>query len=132
MTNEASNFTPANEKAYLLAKNPSSIFLCWTWNRARTEVFEAGGYESEITVRLFPNGDKAAAAEFAVQWNSGKLYIKLPTEGGTYAAVIYARRKDGVQEKLLESNAASAPVSAQRGRLSSGYSSAEFFRREPL
>lgn len=124
--------TPSNDKAYLLVRNPSSVFICWTWGRARAEAFAAQGYAPEIIVRLAAAGDKANTVEQAAQWNAGKLYMKPPAEGHTYTAAIYARNKDGAQEKLLESNAALTPVSVARSGLSAGYASAEFFRRSPV
>ncbi|OGS08093.1 MAG: hypothetical protein A2270_03360 [Elusimicrobia bacterium RIFOXYA12_FULL_51_18] len=126
------DFSLSNDKVYLLVRNPSSVFICWTWSRARAEVFEALGYEPEILVRLSAAGDKIPAVEQAVPWNSGKLYMAPPVEGKTYTAAIYARNKEGVQEKLLESNSALTPVSSQRPGLSAGYASAEFFRRSPV
>ncbi len=125
------DFTPSNDKAYLLVRNPSSVFICWTWGRARAEAFEAQGYAPEIIVRLAAAGDKANTVKQAAQWNAGKLYMKPPAEGQTYTAAIYARNKDGAEEKLLESNAALTPVSAARSGLSAGYASAEFFRGSP-
>ena len=126
------DFPLSNDKAYLLVCNPASVFICWTWSRARTEAFEAQGYAPEITVRLSAAGDKANAVEQAAQWNAGKLYMKPPAEGQTYTAAIFARNKDGAEEKLLESNAALTPVSCARSGLSAGYASAEFFRRSPV
>ena len=129
MTNETA-FIPSNDKAYLLPKNPSAFFICWTWSRARAEAFTAQEYEPEILVRLSAIDDKALLAESAADWRAGKIYMKPPAEGRTYTAAVYARKKDGSQEKLLESNAAAAPVSAPRQALSAGYSSAEFFRKD--
>ncbi len=123
MANETSN-----DKAYLLVRNPSSVFICWTWGRAGAEAFESLRYEPEIIVRLAAVGDKAGAVEQAAQWNAGKLYMKPPAEGQTYTAAIYARNKDGAREKLLESNAALTPAPIVRSGLSAGYASAEFFR----
>ena len=125
-------FTPSNDKAYLLPRNPAAVFVCWTWGRSRAEAFETRGYEPEIVVGLFDAENKALTAEVSVRWNAGKIYIKPAVEGRTYTAVIYALKKDGTREKLLESNAAATPVSAPRRGLSAGYSSAEFFRREPV
>lgn len=126
------DFSLSNDKAYLLVRNPSSVFICWTWSRARAEAFESLGYAPEITVRLTAAGGKAGAVEQTARWNAGKLYMKPPAEGQTCAAAIYARNKEGAQEKLLESNAALTPVSAARSGLSAGYASAEFFRRSPV
>jgi len=123
---------PSNDKAYLLVRNPSSVFVCWTWSRAKAEAFAAAGYGPEITVRLSSAADKTLTVEQAAPWNACRLYLKPPAEGHTYIASIYARNKEGVQEKLLESNAALTPVSASRAGLSSGYASAEFFRRSPV
>jgi len=126
------DFSLSNDKVYLLVRNPSSVFICWTWSRARAEVFEAPGCDPQIVVRLSAAGDKVPVVEQAVPWNAGKLYMTPPEEGRTYTAAIYARNKDGVQEKLLESNAALTPVSSPRPGLSAGYASAEFFRRSPV
>lgn len=126
------DFSLSNDKVYLLVRNPSSVFICWTWGRARAEAFESAGYAPEITVRLAAAGDKANTVEQTAQWNAGRLYMKPPAEGQTYTAAIYARTKDGAQEKLMESNAALTPVSAVRSGLSAGYASAEFFRRSPV
>ena len=129
MANETVS-TQSNDKAYLLPKNPAAVFICWTWSRSRVEAFEAREYEPEILIRLSVVEDKALAAEAMVQWDSGKLYLKPPVEGRTYAAAVYARKKDGSQEKLMESNAAATPISAPRQSFSAGYSSAEFFRKD--
>ena len=123
-------FTPSNEKVYLLPRNPSTVFVCWTWSRSRAEAFEARVYEPEILIRLSSVEDKTQTAEVSVQWNAGKFYMKPPVEGRTYTAAVYARKKDGSHEKLLESNAAVMPVSAPRQALSAGYSSFEFFRKD--
>ena len=126
------DLSPSNDKVYLLVRNPASVFVCWTWSRARVEAFESQCYAPEVIVRLAAAEDKALVAEQAVPWNVGKLYMKPPAEGRTYTIAIYARNKDGAQEKLLESNAALTPVSASRPGLSAGYASAEFFRRSPV
>ena len=128
MVNETS-FTPSNDKLYLLPKNPAAVFVCWTWNRSRAEAFEQV-YEQEIIVRLSAVDDKALTTEVPARWNAGKLYIKPPAEGRIYIATLYARKKDGSQEKLLESNAVTTPVSAPRQGLTAGYSSFEFFRKD--
>ncbi|MEI7482296.1 MAG: DUF4912 domain-containing protein [Elusimicrobiota bacterium] len=131
MANETA-FTPSSDKIYLLPKNPAAVFVCWTWSRAIEETFEIGGYEPEIIVRLCAVDDKALTSEVSTQWNAGKLYMKPPVEGRTYTAAVYVRKKDGAQEKILESNAAATPVSAPRQVLSAGYSSSEFFRKDPV
>jgi len=131
MANETA-FTPSNDKLYLLPKNPAAVFICWTWSRGSEETFEIHGYEPEIIVRLSAVDDKALTSEVSVQWNSGKIYMKPPVEGRTYTAAIYARKKDGAQEKILESNPTATPVSAPRQILSAGYSSSEFFRKDPV
>lgn len=124
--------TPSNDKVYLLPKNPAAAFVCWTWSRSSAEAFESLVYEPEIIIRLSAADDKTLTAEASARWNAGKLYIKPPAEGRTYTAAVYARKKDGSQEKLLESNAAATPVSAPRQALSSGYSSSEFFRKDSI
>ncbi len=129
MTNETA-FIPSNDKAYLLPKNPAEVFICWTWSSARAEAFTAQLFEPQILVRLTAVDDKALLSEAAADWRAGKLYMKPPAEGRTYTAAVYARNRDGSQEKLLESNAAATPVSAPRQALSAGYSSAEFFRKD--
>ena len=126
------DFSLSNDKAYLLVRNPSSVFICWTWSRARAEAFEALVYAPEITVRLAAAGDKSLPVEQTAHWNAGRLYMKPLAEGQTYTAAIYARTKDGAQEKLLESNAALTPVSSARSGMPAGYASAEFFRRSPV
>ena len=128
MSNET-NFILSTDKAYLLPRNPSAFFICWTWSRSRAEAFEAREYEPEILVRLSACEDKAVSGETSVRWDSGKLYMKPTAEGRAYSVSVYGRRKDGRQEKLLESNAVAAPVSAPAPGTSSGYSSAEFFRK---
>ena len=125
-------FISSNDKVYLLPRNPAAVFVCWTWSRSRAEAFVDQWYEPEILIRLCDTGDKTLAAESAAKWDSGKLYMKPPVEGRTYAVAVYARKKDGSQEKLMESNASATPVSAPRQGLSAGYSSAEFFRRDPV
>ncbi|MFA6434322.1 MAG: DUF4912 domain-containing protein [Elusimicrobiales bacterium] len=130
MTNPTA-LAASNDKVYLLPRNPAAAFVCWTWSRSRSDAFEAGVYEREILVRLFVVDDKALAVEAAAAWDAGKLYLKPPVEGRTYTAAVFARKNDGSQEKLMESNAAAVPVSAPRQDLSAGYSSAEFFRKEP-
>lgn len=124
-------YTPSNDKAYLLPRNPGSVFVCWTWSRSRAEAFGARIYEPEILVRLSDVEDKASVVESTVKWDSGRLYMKPPAEGRTYAAAVYAFKKDGSQEKLLESNAAAAPVSAPRRGFPAGCSSSEFVRKDP-
>lgn len=128
MANETA-FPASNDKVYLLPRNPSSVFVCWTWSRSRAAAFEAMAYEPEIIVRLSAVDDMALTAEVSARWNAGKLYMKPPAEGRTYTAAVYAGKKDGSREKLMESNAAATPVSAPRQALSAGYSSSEFFRR---
>ncbi len=124
-----------NDRAYLLVRNPSSVFICWTWSAAVCGAFETGVYEPEIIVRLAAVEDKSLAVECSALWSAGKLYIRPPAEGRVYSAFVYARKKDGSKEKLLESNAALTPVSSAMSGLSAGYASAEFFRqslREPV
>ena len=131
MANETA-FTPSNDKTYLLPKNPAAVFVCWTWSRSREEAFKAREYEPGIIVRLSAVDDKVLTAEVSAQWNAGKLYMKPPVEGRTYTVAVYAQKKDGSQEKMLESNAAATPVSVPRQTLSSGYSSSEFFRKDSV
>jgi hypothetical protein len=124
-----------NDRAYLLVRNPSSVLVCWTWSGSAAGSFESGVYEPEIIVRLAAAEDKNLAVEYSAPWNAGKLYIRPPAEGRVYAALVYARKKDGAREKLLESNAALTPVSSAMSGLSAGYASAEFFRqvsKEPV
>jgi hypothetical protein len=123
------NLQPSSDKAWLLVKSPVSAFVCWTWNRPKSEAFEAGAYEPGVLVRLSSCDDKSLITEAEAPWNSGKTYLKPPAEGASCLAAVYARNKDGVLEKLLESNAAAVPVSGPRGGVSSGYASAEFIRR---
>ncbi|OGR41043.1 MAG: hypothetical protein A2X28_06870 [Elusimicrobia bacterium GWA2_56_46] len=129
---DKTNLILSTDKVYLLPRNPSAFFICWTWGRSRAEAFEAREYESEILVRLSVCEDKAVSGEASVRWDSGKLYMKPPAEGRTCSVSVYGRRKDGAQEKLLESNSVAAPVPAPAPETSSGYSSAEFFRKEPV
>ena len=96
------------------------------------ETFEARTYEPEIIVKISAVDDKALTSEVSAQWNAGKLYMKPPVEGRTYTAAVYVRKKDGTQEKILESNVAATPISAPRQILSAGYSSSEFFRKDPV
>ncbi|MBI4802106.1 MAG: DUF4912 domain-containing protein [Elusimicrobia bacterium] len=128
MTDEL-NLPPSSDKAWLLVKSPAAVFVCWTWNRAKTEAFETASYEPEVLVKLVSCEDKTPAAEAEVRWDAGKVYLKPPAEGGTCSAAVYARKKDGGREKLLESNTVTLPVSGPRGGVSSGYASAEFIRR---
>lgn len=129
MPNETAVIT-SNDKAYLLPRNPALVFVCWTWSRFRAEAFSSRVYEPEIIVRLSAVDDKTLAAEATAQWNAGKLYMKPPAEGRTYTVSVYACKKEGSQEKLLESNPAATPVSAPGQVLSAGYSSSEFFRKD--
>lgn len=128
--NNETEFAQSNDKVYLLPKNPSEVFICWTWSRARAEAFTAQAFEPELLVRLSAADDKALFSESAADWRAGMLYMNPPAEGRTYTASVYARKKDGSLEKLLESNAAATPVSAPRQALSAGYSSSEFFRKD--
>lgn len=121
--------TPFSDRAWLLVKSPASAFVCWTWNRAKAEAFGAGAYEAGVLVRLSSCGNKALTAEAEARWNAGGAYLKPPAEGAVCSAAVYARRKDGALEKLLETNSAAVPVSGPRGGVSSGYASAEFIRR---
>ncbi len=124
-----------NDRAYLLVRNPSSVLVCWTWSGSAAGAFESGVYEPEIIVRLAAAEDKNLSMECSVPWNDGKLYIRPPVEGRVYTAFVYASKKDGAKEKLLESNAALTPVSSAMSGLSAGYASAEFFRqglKEPV
>ncbi len=125
-------FTPSSDRVYLLPKNPAAVFVCWTWSRSMEETFEARTYEPEIIVKISAVDDKALTSEVSAQWNAGKLYMKPPVEGRTYTAAVYVRKKDGTQEKILESNVAATPISAPRQILSAGYSSSEFFRKDPV
>jgi hypothetical protein len=127
----ALEFLRLNDKAYLLVRNPFAVFVCWTWSVVRAEAFASGAYEPEVTVRLAASDDMALFVECSAPWNAGKLYIKPPAGGRVYTASVYARRKDGPREKLLESNAALTPLSSPGSGLSAGYASAEFFRKEP-
>ena len=120
---------PAADKAWLLVKNPSSVFVCWTFSRSKAEAFEAASYGPMVLVRLVCCEDKNLAVEAEVRWDAKKIYMKPPVDGGTCSASVHAIRNDGVQEKLLETNSVSVPVSGPRGGICSGYSSAEFFRK---
>src|SRR3989339_1527393 len=100
------NSQPPSDKAWLLVKSPSSAFVCWTWNRAKAEAFESGVYEPGVLVRLSSSGERSLTAEAGAAWDSGKAYLQPPAEGAQCAAAVYARKKDGSLEKLLESNAA--------------------------
>ncbi|MBU2574392.1 MAG: DUF4912 domain-containing protein [Elusimicrobia bacterium] len=128
MTDEL-NLPPSSDKAWLLVKSPAAVFVCWTLGRAKTEAFKTASYAPNVLVRLVSCEDKTLAVEAEVRWDAGKIYLKPPAEGRICSAAVYARKKDGGQEKLLESNAVAAPVSSPLGGVSSGYSSAEFFRR---
>lgn len=126
---DESNLQPSSDKAWLLVKSPGSAFVCWTWNRPKSEAFETGAYEPGVLVRLSSCGDKSLITEAEARWDAGKTYLKPPAEGIACLAAVYARKKDGALEKLLESNAAVVPVSGPRGGVCSGYASAEFIRR---
>lgn len=128
MTEEI-NLNPSSDRAWLLVKSPSAAFVCWTWNRAKTEAFGAGEYAAGVLVKLSSSGDKSLTAEAEAGWDAGGVYLKPPAEGAVCSAAVYARKKDGALEKLLESNSAAVPVSGPRGAVSSGYASAEFIRR---
>jgi hypothetical protein len=124
-----------NDRVYLLVRNPSSVLVCWTWSGSAAGAFESGVYEPEIIVRLAAAEDKNLMVECSARWNAGKLYIRPPAEGRVYAASVYALKKGGAKDKLMESNAALTPVSSAMSGLSAGYASAEFFRqgsKEPV
>ena len=125
---DLTDLLPLSDRAYLLVRNPSSVLVCWTWSGSAARNFESGVYEPEITVRLAAAEDKNLSVECSALWNAGKLYIRPPAEGRVYCASVYARKKGGAGEKLLESNAALTPLSSAMSGLSAGYASAEFFR----
>jgi len=127
---DASDLIRLNDKAYLLVRNPSAVFVCWTWSRSRAEAFETGAYEPDVIVRISVSEDKALDAELPAAWNAGKLYIKPPAEGRVYTAFVYAVRKDGSREKLMESNPMLTPVSAAGSGLQAGYASDEFLHKD--
>ena len=118
-----------NDRAYLLVRNPSSAFVCWTWSGSSAQAFNSMDYEPDVLVRLSAAEDKNQVVEHSVRWDTGGIYLRLPAEGRTYSASVYVRKKDGHKEKLLESNAALAPVSLEMSGLSSGYASPEFLGR---
>lgn len=126
---EELNLSYSGDRAWLLVKSPSAAFVCWTWNRAKAEAFGAGAYEAGVLVKLSSCGDKSLTAEAEARWDAGGAYLKPPAEGAVCSAAVYARKKDGALEKLLESNTAAVPVSGTRGGVCSGYASAEFIRR---
>ena len=73
-------------------------------------------------VRLSSVDDATLAVERLGRWDSGGVYLRPPVEGRTYSAAVYARKKDGHMEKLLESNAALTPLSIEVSCVSSGCS----------
>ena len=121
-----------SDRAYLLVRNPSSVFVCWTWSRARAEAFTAGVYDGEILIKLSAEDDNSPASEYPASWAAGKLYLKPPAGGRICTASVFARKKDGSREKLMDSNSALVPGPAAAPGLESGYASAEFFRKEPV
>lgn len=131
MVNETELISSA-DRVYLLPRSPSAFFVSWSWSLSTNEAFRAGSYGPEIFVRLSASDDKGLFAEAGVCWDSGKLYIKPPAEGRTFSVSVYGLKQDGSREIIMESNSVAAPVSAPRNGPSYGYSSAEFFRKDPV
>ncbi|HOW89778.1 MAG TPA: DUF4912 domain-containing protein [Elusimicrobiales bacterium] len=121
-----------NDRAYLLVRNPSSVFVCWTWSPASAEAFRSGTYSGEVLVRLTASDDRNISAEASVPWDSQRLFMKPPAEGRSCTAFVYASRKDGSREKLLESPSVLTPVASALPGLSSGYASSEFLQDAKL
>ena len=119
-----------SDKAYLLVRNPSSVFVCWTWSEASARVLGSADYEPDVMVRLSSVDNKDLAVESLGRWDSGGIYLRPPAEGKTYAASVYARKKGGQMEKLLESNAALTPVSLAASGVSSGCVASGSFGRD--
>ena len=119
-----------NDRAYLLVRNPSSVLICWTWSASAAQAFRSAAYEPEVVIRLAAADDRNLAVEHRVRWDAGRLYLRPPAEGRVYSALVYAGKKDGTREKLLESNQALMPVSSTMSGLSAGYASSEFFQKK--
>jgi len=117
-----------NDRAYLLIRNPFSVFVCWTWSPASAEAFRSGTYAGEVLVRLAVSDERNISAEASAPWDSSGLFMKPPAEGRPCTAFVYVSRKDGSREKLLESPPALTPVASAVSGLSSGYASPEFLQ----
>lgn len=108
---ELSRTLPAEDKLVLLPKNPGVFFAFWQFSESRADSFRAQAFAPEIELRLSYSDDKSPASAHKAQWQAGRAYLPVPPRGGSCEAALYALR-GGAWEKLLESNPASAPVTA--------------------
>lgn len=124
---ELSKPLPPEDKLVLLPKNPGTFFVFWQFSAARAEAFQAASFAPEVELRLAYSDDKAHAAAHKAPWQAGRAYLPVPERGGNCEAALYALR-NGVWEKLLESNQAAAPVRAG-AEADRAYASMEFHKR---
>jgi len=124
---ELSKPLPAEDRMVLLPKNPGTFFVFWQLSASREDSFRSGAFSPEVEVRLLCSEDSSRAASRRCGWRPGRVYVAVPPPGGTFQASLFALR-DGVWEKLLESNQAAAPSAAGRAE-ERAYASLEFHKR---
>ena len=127
---QLSQIFPAEDRLVLLPKNPGVFFVLWRFCASRSEAFETSALGGEIELRLFYADDKTQASCRKAAWNAGGAYLEAPGQGRAYAVALYALRA-GEWEKLMESNAASAPSAAGMAE-ERAYASLEFHKRGQL
>ena len=102
---------PPEDRLVLLPKNPGLFFIFWQFSESRADAFRTASFSPEIELRVRYAEDKTAAAAHKAQWLAGRAYLPVPERGGNCEAALYALR-NGVWERLLESNQAAAPAAA--------------------
>ena len=124
---ELSRPLPAEDRLVLLPKNPGMFFIFWRFSAGRAEAFRAGAFSAEIELRLTCADDNAISSVIKADWQAGRCYAAVPAQGRTYQVSLYAFR-NGVWERLLESNNAAAPAAAGMAE-DRAYASLEFHKK---
>ncbi|MDA8132514.1 MAG: DUF4912 domain-containing protein [Elusimicrobia bacterium] len=104
---------PAEDTLVLLPKNPGTFFAFWRFSSGKEEAFLSSAFAPEVELRVFRSEDKSVFFQHRVFWRAGRAYLPVPERGGACEAVLYALR-NGEWERLLDSNQAAAPESADR------------------
>jgi hypothetical protein len=124
---ELSKPLPAEDRLVLFPKNPGTFFVFWQFASGRAAAFSSGAFSPEVELRLFYCEDNSPASAQRVDWRAARVYVPVPAQGRSYQAALYALR-NGVWEKLLESNQAAAPAAAGQAE-ERAYASLEFHKK---
>ncbi len=124
---ELSKPLPAEDRMVLLPKNPGTCYVFWQFSSGRAEAFRAGAFAPEVELRLACVEDGSRSSVIKADWQAGRAYLPVPSQGRTYKAALCAQR-GGAWEKILESNIKASPAAAGMAQ-ERAYASLEFHKK---